>query len=262
MKRHNICAAFLAIVIFVALVISMPTIVSASEKSATISSRISDKYDHLSASDESKINDAIREAEESVDAIFLVAVYDFDKSIPSGENIVRSFGLDIDFNNIVLLVIKYNVSFENMGNHTLEINKHYYEMFTYGTPHKIISDYEANKILDNKEIYDNLKYGNFSDGTVAFIRESVKAMQGSGSSDSDVYWYIIIIGIVVVSIIIIFGINSSKKNIANYKNVSKSGIKSGKKQKNVTSSSVTRYGSANGSVGGFRGSSGGSRGGR
>lgn len=263
MKRYNICAVFLAVVIFVAFAISMPMIASASERSSEASVRISDKYNRLSTSDELKINNAIKEAEQSVDAIFLVAVYDFDKTIPSGENIVRSFGLDSDFNNIVLLVIKYNVSFENLGNHTLEINKHYYEMFTYGTPHKMISDYEANKILDNEDVYNNLKYGNFSDGTVAFIRESVKAMQGGGSHGSgDVYWYIIIIGVVVVSIIIIFGVKSGKKNIINNKNIGKSGVKSGKKQKNFTSSSVTKYGSASGSIGGFRGGTGGSRGGR
>ncbi len=263
MKRRGIYTTLLAVVVFVALALSMSMTVFASEHNSKSSARISDKYNHLTASDELEINNAIAEAEKSVDAIFLVAVYDFDKSIPSGEDIVRSFGFDCNIDNIVLLVIKYNVSIASLGDHNLEINQHYYDMFTYGTPHKMISDYEVNKILDDKDVYDNLKYGNFSDGTVAFIKESVKTMQGTGSSDSgDSYLYIIIIGIVVLTIIIIFGIKSGKKSIVDNQKVGRTGIKSPKKQKNVTSSRVSRYGSTGGHTGGFGGSSGGYRGGR
>lgn len=218
-----------------------------------ISSRISDKYDHLSESDESKIYRAIVDAEDSVAAAFLVAVYDVDKTIPSGKDILESFGFDHRYDNVVLLVIKYN---SDAGEY-----KHKYEMFTYGTPHKSISNREAGEILDSEDVYNNLKGGNFAAGAVAFIRSSVSAIE-SEDKDSETD---LIIGIGFSSFAIIAIVAAIVSKFIPYKgaNTVNSAPSKNKKNYNTNTSRGSRgYGSGYGSGGGFGGSSGGSRGGR
>lgn len=265
MKNNNNIVAFLAIVVFAIFLALSPITALAAYNPQNMSRRISDKYNRLSTSDESRINSAIREAESEVNAIFLVAVYDIGKDIPSGRKIVSSFGLDPDIANIVLLVIKYSASAENAGGEIQESKKHKYEMFTYGKPHSAITNREADSILDNEDVYDNLKAGNFAAGAVAFIRESVKAIQVNEATHNDDgnSWLIILIACVGVTVMVVIGCIVSKKQLSNAENLTPAKSK-GNKNKSSGSSHTTGYGGyrGGGGNGGFGGSTGGSRGGR
>lgn len=262
MKKHVRFIAIFALIALLALPLSLAASASSVDGNAGFSKRISDKYDHLTASDESRINSAIREAESEVNAIFLVAVYELGKDIPSGKSIVASFGFDHNIANIVLLVIKYGVSIETVGGELQEINKHKYEMFTYGDPHKAITNREVDEILDDEDVYDNLKGGSFAAGAVAFIRKSARAIEDDGSSDDDSNaWLIVLLsGIGVTVTMIIVTVFASRKVTTVENNIPAKS--KNKKNRSSSSSRVSGYGSSAGGSGGFSGSTGGSRGGR
>ena len=263
MRRQSKFISLLAIIIIVALILSVPIYAYALGSGNVGANRISDKYDHLSASDESKIVKAVKDAEEElINVRFLVAVFDYDKAIPSGKDIVASFGFDHNTDNIVLLVIKYNMDTVEVGDYRDRINKHYYEMFTYGTPHRDISDYEADEILDCKDVYDNLKGGKFAEGAVAFIKQSVKVIKNDGSSDGNdsLTWIIVCVGGGFIIVLIIIAIITYKK-MPDVDVAIPAKSKSNKKGSSGASR-VSGYGSSAGGSGGFGGSTGGSRGGR
>ncbi len=269
MKKQVRFIAIFALIALLALPLSLSASASSVNGNVGFDKRISDKYDHLTASDESRINSAIREAESDVNAIFLVAVYELGKDIPSGKQIVASFGFDHNIANIVLLVIKYGVSIETVGGELQEINKHKYEMFTYGAPHKAITNREANEILDNEDVYDNLKGGSFAAGAVAFIRGSVAAIHsdtsGIGDEGSNKVLIISLSGVVVIAVVAFIVLKIADKKGVGYINLTSA--QDGGKKKRSTSSHTSGYGGYRGGgygsgSGGFGGSSGGSRGGR
>ena len=269
MKKHVKFIVIFTLISLLALPLSLAASASPVDGNAGFSKRISDKYDHLTASDESRINSAIREAESEVNAIFLVAVYELGKDIPSGKSIVASFGFDHNIANIVLLVIKYGVSIETVGGELKEINKHKYEMFTYGDPHRAITNSEVDEILDDEAVYDNLKGGNFAAGAVAFIRGSVSAIHSDTSGlDDESSTKILIIslsGVAVIAVVAFIVLKiESKKGVSHINSIPAQG---GGKRKRSNSSHTSSYGGYLGggygsSGGGFGGSSGGSRGGR
>ena len=250
MKKFSKSIIFSLVMTMAICILFAPIYTLAFEYNSGISSRISDKYDRLSASDESKIYRAIVDAEESVAAVFLVAVYDEDKTIPSGKVILESFGFDHRYDNVILLVIKYSSA---KGE-----NEHKYEMFTYGTPNKAISNREVDDILDSDEVYNNLKGGQFADGAVAFIRGSVSAIEFEESGDD----MDILIGIGFGSIGLIAIVAAVVAKFIPHKDINTVNSIPSKGKGNYKSK--TSYGSRGYSVGhgGFGGSTGGSRGGR
>lgn len=150
---------FSFVLIALAILISAPISASASAKSF-VSSRVLDRDGNLTSSDEMRIYDAVADAEEATGVIFLIAVYDISKGIPSGENAISSFGFSHTTDDVVLLIIECD-DFEN-----------YYEMFTYGEAYDLISDRAADRILDSSDVYDNIKGGNLADGAVAFVKNT------------------------------------------------------------------------------------------
>lgn len=56
--------------------------------------------------------------------------------------------------------------------------EHYYDMYTYGEANYAISEKEVNYILDDSDVYDNLKRGRVYDGCEAFFTLSAKAYTG------------------------------------------------------------------------------------
>ncbi len=56
---------------------------------------------------------------------------------------------------------------------------YYYELYTYGDADGRILDTEVDRILDNGEVYDNLKSGNFEGGIKAFCDLTEKAYSGN-----------------------------------------------------------------------------------
>jgi uncharacterized membrane protein YgcG len=134
--------------------------------------RVFDRDNNLSTSEEQRIYDAATGAESLTGVIFLVAVYDCDFGIPSGSSVVSSFGYSTSKDDVVLLIIEQDGG------------SYYYEMFTYGRAHTSISDSAADRVLDNRDVYSNIKSGNLADGAVAFINKTTEELQESAADAS------------------------------------------------------------------------------
>lgn len=68
----------------------------------------------------------------------------------------------------ILLIITYDTS----------DGCYYYDMYTYGHANSAINQKEVNYVLDNPDVYDNLKGGNLAPGATAFFTWSAKAYDG------------------------------------------------------------------------------------
>lgn len=178
----------------------MPISASASAENL-VYARVLDRDGNLTASEEMRIYDAIADAEAATGVIFLVAVYDIDYGIPSGESAISSFGFSHLNDDVVLLIIECD-DFEN-----------YYEMFTYGDAYHLISNRAADRILDSSDVYDNIKGGNLTDGIVSFVNST--AMEIEREVSGEIYFdpdqILIMVGIslaagiiAVVAVIIVY----------------------------------------------------------
>ena len=94
----------------------------------------------------------------------------------------------------VLLVVTY----ESLN------DTYYYNMYTYGDANYAISQKEVNYILDDYDVYGNLKYGYIHDGCEAFFTLSAQAFTGRVG----VSWGIIIAVSAVISLIIALSVRA------------------------------------------------------
>ena len=102
---------------------------------------------------------------------------------------------DIEDTDAVLLVVTY----ERLN------DTYYYDMYTYGEANYAISQKEVNYILDDYDVYDNLKGGNVYDGCEAFFTLSAEAFTGRVG----MAWSIIIFLAAAISIGIAFAVRGA-----------------------------------------------------
>jgi len=105
----------------------------------------------------------------------------FEKYV--GEDFIEENGFSYN-DDILLLIITYD---------TAE-REYYYNMYYYGLPSRRISDAEVDSILDDPDVYDNLKSGKLADGAIAFIELSGEA--------SAMPWGVITVVAVVAAIVV------------------------------------------------------------
>ncbi len=143
------------------------------------------------------INQTAKLAEVETEVHFLIAIYDSFEIVSDGEETVRKFGLDIEKDDIVLLIVEVGVNV-------------YYEMFTYGKPNTMISDSEVNDILDSESVYNEIKYGDITSGIISFIEQSKDAINSYRRGAKVI---MIIIPFVAGAIAVIAVIASYKKKL-------------------------------------------------
>ncbi len=134
---------------------------------ASDSERIRDDKGVLSSAQKSELEQKLASAEEKCNVDIRVFIYDYSRDstrydIPKYERKVGQ-----SFDDLVLLIISY------------EYGEYYYELFTSGEPNETISDNEADRILDNKDVYNGIKSGNIYSGIDSFITLSEKALNGT-----------------------------------------------------------------------------------
>ncbi len=76
-----------------------------------------------------------------------------------GDDFTREYGIS---GNSIILIITAN-------------SRNNYNLYTYGNAYSKISNSEVNKILDHKDVYNNIKSGKYFEGAKAFITESADA---------------------------------------------------------------------------------------
>ena len=125
---------------------------------------VTDRLNIPSDSDFSEAEAALVAAENSCGAkiravVYSGGYYDYSDYIYESEE---------SFDSLILLVIKWD-----KGENTF-----YYYLDTYGDAEYSITDTEVDRILDNPEVYDNIKSGNLNDGIVAYAALAAKAYSG------------------------------------------------------------------------------------
>lgn len=102
---------------------------------------------------------------------------------------------DIEGTDAILLVVTY----ERLN------DTYYYDMYTYGEANYAISQKEVNYILDDYDVYNNLKGGNVYDGCEAFFTLSAQAYTGRVG----MAWGVIIFLAAAISIGIAFAVRGA-----------------------------------------------------
>ena len=102
---------------------------------------------------------------------------------------------DIEDTDAVLLVVTY----ERLN------DTYYYDMYTYGEANYAISQKEVNYILDDYDVYDNLKGGHVYDGCEAFFTLSAEAFTGRVG----MAWSVIILLSAAISVGIAFAVRGA-----------------------------------------------------
>ena len=173
----------------IALIISilmLTLLLSSLSVSADSADRVFDPAGLLSGSEEASLTEHIKALEEKSGIKFYFVSYKTTSSYDSysPEQFVSDYGIT-ESNFVLLTVVK----------RSYEIN---YYIDTWGVTESRISDKEVNYILDDTDVYDNIKYGNIYDGSVAFFTLSQKAYSGRlGAS----YLVIAVISLIISMII-------------------------------------------------------------
>ena len=128
--------------------------------------RITDKGGYINAADEAVLEERLKAAEKRCGVAFRVYVYEYSTYTGYVDMYDYEREMGESFDDLILLVISY------------EYGTYYYELFTKGAPHTDITDKEANRILDNKGVYDNIKSGKLYEGIDEFITLAEKAASG------------------------------------------------------------------------------------
>ena len=102
---------------------------------------------------------------------------------------------DIEDTDAVLLVVTY----ERLN------DTYYYDMYTYGEANRAINQKEVNYILDDYDVYDNLKGGRVYDGCEAFFTLSAEAFTGRVG----MAWSVIIFLSAAISVGIAFAVRGA-----------------------------------------------------
>lgn len=129
--------------------------------------RIFDDGDLISIEHEQKLEEKIQAAEEKCGVP--IRIYTYEYSSFEGHRDMYDYESEVgeSFDDLILLIISY------------EYGEYYYELFTKGSPDSDITDKEADKILDNKSVYKNIKSGNLYDGIDAYITLLETAVTGT-----------------------------------------------------------------------------------
>ena len=146
---------------------------------------LTDRGNVILNADEDEIIAAIAEAEATLDTKIRVfayrGTYDYDYLDYIDES-------EESFDSLVLLVIQYDSYFD----------EYYYYLDTYGDAHYSIEDKEVDRILDNREVYDNIKSGNLKEGIIAFAPLAARAVEGDLRPD---FLKVLIISLIIAVIV-------------------------------------------------------------
>lgn len=146
--------------------ITMAFAVTSSAYTVSTNACITDKDGYVNDADEVTLERKLREAEERTGVAFRVYVYEYSAYTGYVDMYDYEREMGESFDDLVLLVISY------------EYDTYYYELFTKGAPQTDITDKEANRILDNKGVYDNIKSGKLYEGIDEFMTLAEKAASG------------------------------------------------------------------------------------
>ena len=159
--------------------------------SAEESSRVYDPAQMLSTAEAADLNTLLdRLSQESGVELYLATYHAYDPHDDFYGDDYCTRVQNLRGTDAVLLVVTYEYLNDT----------YYYNMYTYGKANYAISQKEVNYILDDYDVYGNLKYGYIHDGCEAFFALSAQAFTGRVG----VAWGIIIVVSAAISLVVAF----------------------------------------------------------
>ena len=130
---------------------------------------IQDPDDLIDQASEKRIAEALEAAEIECGTPIRAYVYKSTYYLYSPDEIIDEYEelTGENFIDIALLAVSY------------EYGTYYYELLTYGEAYTAINDREANRILDNSNIYDNIKAGDLEAGIISYADITSVAISGA-----------------------------------------------------------------------------------
>ena len=164
--------------------------------SAAESERVYDPSEMLNAAETAKLEALLDQlsAEHGVEMYLATYLADGPHDDFYGDDYCRRVK-DIKDTDAVLLVVTY----EHLN------DTYYYNMYTYGEANYAINDKEVNYILDDSDVYGNLKNGYICEGCEAFFPLSAQAFTGRVG----VAWSVIILVSAAISAVIALVVRGS-----------------------------------------------------
>ncbi len=135
----------------------------------------------LSEEEKTVVRSALDKAEEETG--YDVYVYVSDSIIGASDALLRIFGIGEYDDAVILHIVKYSDSYYE------------YMLYTYGSAAKL-SDSSVDRILDETDVYRNIKSGNLAEGIVAFAE--VLAEEKASSDRSALITVIIISSVIAL----------------------------------------------------------------
>ena len=168
---------------------------------------IVDESGFISPANKKIISEALINATEKTKIEFRVFVYDYNVE----NNLIDMYDYEDmvgeHFSDLVLLIVSY------------EYGEYYYELFTKGAANEKISDKEADKILDNKEVYESIKSGDLTGGILKYISLAKTAVSGTlRNSFADVFLpsLVISLSVAAIAVIAVYAVYKRKQHSPSY----------------------------------------------
>ena len=263
-----------AIVLIVVLTLSVMSVGAQAESTQAESNeqqpsldytKVIDKNDQLSDADEERVNEALAKASEKAGVpvcayVFVPGIHSYGYEKYVGDDFLAEFGQSRN-QPLILLVV-------TMGGY-----ENYYNIYTYGDAYTRINEKEIDYILDDGDVYYNIKDardGDLAAGLCAYAELSAQAYAGR----LGVSWKLILIGALIIGAIagaITVGSISAgykKKNpsqsypLDRFAKLELTHERDREVGKFVTTTIISTGGSGRGGGGGRTGGGGGHRGGR
>lgn len=174
----------LAVLMLCALLCGALTLGVGAEESEDTLTKVTDVDGLLGEFDEERINAALEMASEEMGIPICAYVFEYVGRTVEGEDYLAAKGLSVD-DDLVLMVV------------TVRRNEINYNLYTFGDAAFKINEKEVNYILDDREVYDNIKTGEIADGLCAYASLAREAYCGR----LGVSWVLILLGSLIIGAI-------------------------------------------------------------
>lgn len=175
---------WLAIWMLCILLCGVLTLGVGAEESEDTLAKVTDVNGLLSEIDIARVNEALAMASEEMGIPICAYVFEYAGRKVEGEDYLAAKGLSID-DDLVLMIVTVRWD---------EIN---YNLYTFGDAAFKINEKEVNYILDDGNVYNNIKCGEIADGLCAYASLASEAYCGR----LGVSWVLILIGSLIIGAI-------------------------------------------------------------
>lgn len=198
MKRRGLLFVILCALLAVGLLLPVSGAAQPPEQT------VFDRADLLTAQEEANLNSLAQQKCAQANCAFYVATHRVPVGVSSysskyiGEDFLEDHGLS-ENGEIVLLII------------TLDRGVYYYDLYLYGDAWDRVNSKERDYILDDDDVYDNIKGGQLEAGVSAYLNLSAQAYAGRLGVSYGIIIFVTLCISLLIAFLACFGVYQSYK---------------------------------------------------